>query len=44
MFVVYVKRLPTICAILVHIHCAKDVQKMLISYVFEETKAFAQHA
>lgn len=44
MFVVYVKRLPTICAILVHIRCAKDVQKMLISSVFEEAKAFAQHA
>lgn len=42
-FVVYVKRLPNICALLVHIQCAKDVQEMLITSVFEETKAFAQH-
>lgn len=40
----HVRRLLIICATLAPIHCARDVLKMQISCVLEETKDFARGA
>lgn len=43
-FAALVRKLPIICATLVLILCAKDVLRMLIMYVYEETKDFVERA
>ena len=43
-YVALVRKLPITCAILVHILCAKDALKMLIMYVYEGIKDFAELA
>lgn len=43
-FAALVGKLPIICATLVLILCAKDVLRMLIMYVYEETMDFVERA
>ncbi|KAL0448450.1 UNVERIFIED_CONTAM: Zinc finger CCCH domain-containing protein 44 [Sesamum latifolium] len=43
-YVVYAGKLLILCATLAPTHCARDAEKMQITYVLEETKVFAQCA
>lgn len=42
-YVAPARKLPIICAIVVHIPCARDVSKMLITNAYEETKDSVEH-